>query len=206
MRGYARVSSAEQNLDPQIDAMMAAGVDREAIFIERSSGALSVANRPRLVMLLSALVPGDVLVVWRLDRLARDLFTLLTLLRDLEQRGVRILSLTDPIDTRTASGALVAQIFGALAQFERAQLRERQAAGIAARRRRGGSFGRPAALTPVQVIAARGLRAEGKTLREIARLFRVSRSPVAAAIAGLPPYAAGGEGAAGSANSSSDAP
>jgi DNA invertase Pin-like site-specific DNA recombinase len=113
---------------------------------------------------------------------------LLQFLADLEARGVSILSLTDPIDTRSASGQFIAQLFGALAQFERGQLRERQAAGIAAARARGQHLGRRAALSPRQVQAARALAGTGATQRAIAAALGCSRATINAALHGLPPY------------------
>ena len=187
-RGYARVSTAEQHLDLQLAALRAAGVATGDIFTDRASGAGDFGDRPGLVALLAALEPGDALVVWRLDRLCRGLAELLRLLASLAERGVRLVSLTESIDTRSAAGQLVLHVFGALGQFEREQLRERAAAGIEAARARGVHIGRPAVMTPDQVRAARTMASDGASIRTVARLFRVSRSAATAAIAGDRPY------------------
>jgi DNA invertase Pin-like site-specific DNA recombinase len=195
-RGYARVSTDEQHLDLQLSALWAAGVADDAIYIDRASGALAAASRPGLVALLEASKPGDVLVVWRLDRIARSLQHLLELLADLESRDVSIVSLTDPIDTTTASGRFVAQLFGALAQFERGQLLERQRAGIDAARARGVVFGRRAALSPHQAQAVRRMAMDGHSVRSMAQLFGVNRATIQAAIDGRPPYDVGNNASA----------
>lgn len=137
--GYARVSSVDQNLELQLDALEADGCDR--IFEDRLSGA--VAQRPGLVEALSHLRPGDTLVVWRLDRLGRSLRHLIEVVGDLEERGIGLRSLHEAIDTTTSTGRLVFQIFGALAEFERNLIRERTQAGLQASRARGRIGGRP---------------------------------------------------------------
>ncbi len=137
--GYARVSSADQNLELQLDALEAEGCDR--IFEDRLSGA--VAQRPGLVEALSHLRAGDTLVVWRLDRLGRSLRHLIEVVRDLEERGIGLRSLHEAIDTTTSTGRLVFQIFGALAEFERNLIRERTQAGLQSARARGRVGGRP---------------------------------------------------------------
>lgn len=138
--GYARVSTDEQSVDLQIDALKRAGCER--IFRDNDySGALK--SRPALDDALDYLEPGDTLVTWRLDRLGRSLSHLISLVADLERRGVAFRSLSEAIDTSTASGRLQFHMMGALAEFERALISERTKAGMAAARSRGVQFGRP---------------------------------------------------------------
>ena len=144
LAGYARVSTLDQNPDLQLDALRAAGCER--IFEDRASGAR--ADRPGLARALDWLREGDALVVWRLDRLGRSLPQLVATVRQLEERGFGFRSLTEGIDTTTASGTLVFHVFGALAQFERDLVGERTLAGLAAARERGRTGGRPSKLTP----------------------------------------------------------
>ena len=133
LAGYARVSTLDQNPELQIDALRAAGCGR--IFEDRASGARS--DRPGLAEALDWMRRGDTLVVWRLDRLGRSLPQLVATVRRLEAAGLGFRSLTEGIDTTTASGTLVFHVFGALAQFERDLTRERTMAGLAAARARG---------------------------------------------------------------------
>src|ERR687886_70961 len=142
--GYARVSTDDQNLDLQRDALHKAGC--ELIFDDTVSG--TKARRPGLEQALSHLRPGDTLVVWRLDRLGRSLRHLIDTVTALAERGVGFRSLTESIDTTTSGGKLVFHIFGALAEFERELIRERAKAGLAAARARGRIGGRPKSLTP----------------------------------------------------------
>jgi len=138
--GYARVSTDDQSLDLQIDALENAGctkIFRDAGF----SGAL--VSRPALDMVIGCLRRGDTLVTWRLDRLGRSLSHLIALVSDLEGKGVAFKSLSDAIDTRTAGGRLQFHMLGALAEFERALISERTRAGMAAARARGSVIGRP---------------------------------------------------------------
>ena len=137
--GYARVSSTEQNLDFQLDALTAAGCTK--VFSDTASGAK--AERPGLNEALACLRSGDALVVWRLDRLGRSLAHLISTVSELEERGVGFRSLQESIDTTTSGGKLVLQIFGALAEFERSVIRERTGAGLEAARARGRKGGRP---------------------------------------------------------------
>src|ERR1700736_1608001 len=139
--GYARVSTADQNLDLQRDALKKAGSKR--VFSDQMSGAR--ADRPGLAEALSHARQGDALVVWRLDRLGRSLPNLIEVVAELERRGVGFKSLTESIDTTTTGGKLIFHIFGALAEFERNLIRERTNAGLAAARARGRVGGRPKA-------------------------------------------------------------
>lgn len=141
--GYARVSTAEQNLDLQRDALLASGCER--VVTDKASGA--VAARPGLEKVKEQLRSGDTLVVWRLDRLGRSLRDLITWMTYLEEHGVALLSLHEAIDTATTSGKLTFHLFGALAEFERNLIRERTQAGLIAARARGRNGGRPTALT-----------------------------------------------------------
>ena len=141
--GYARVSTAEQNLDLQRDALIAAGCDK--VITDKASGA--TVPRPGLQKVKEQLRAGDMLVVWRLDRLGRSLRDLIGWMTYLEQEKIGLLSLHEAIDTNTTSGKLTFHLFGALAEFERNLIRERTQAGLAAARSRGKKGGRPNALS-----------------------------------------------------------
>lgn len=149
--GYARVWTADQNPDLQLDDLKAAGCYR--IFVDQASGALD--DRPELARVLDQLQPGNTLVVWRLDRLGRSLRHLIDVVEHLQGRGVGFRSLHENIDTTTPGGKLVFHVFGALAEFERDMIRERTTAGLAAARGPVGLTGpllqtyKPAALTHV---------------------------------------------------------
>ena len=131
--GYARVSTGDQRLDLQLDALQTAGCKR--VWSDRASGSLT--ERPQLVQLFDHLRPGDTLVVWRLDRLGRSVRHLIDLVGELGERGVGLRSLQEGIDTTTPGGRLVFHVFSALAQFEREVIIERSRAGVAAARARG---------------------------------------------------------------------
>ena len=141
--GYARVSTQEQNLALQLDALQNVGCDK--IYQEKVSGAS--VERPELKKLLELMREGDTLVIWKLDRLGRSLSHLISLVADLEQRQIGLLSLNDPVDTTTAQGRLIFRIFASLAEFEREVIRERTLAGLASARRRGQLLGRPKGLS-----------------------------------------------------------
>lgn len=141
--GYARVSTINQNLDLQIDALKNAGCEK--IYHDQISG--SVINRPALDSLLQDIRKDDVLVIWKLDRLGRSFKDLITLVNSLLERGIGLKSLNDPIDTTTAQGRLIFNIFGSLAEFERELIRERTLAGLEAARARGKKGGRPIGLS-----------------------------------------------------------
>jgi DNA invertase Pin-like site-specific DNA recombinase len=172
--GYARVSTDDQQPAMQIDALRADGCER--VFTEILSGAQR--QRPVLEKCLLELAPGDVLVVWRLDRLGRSLAHLIHLAEDLGRRRVGFRSLTEAIDTTSAQGRLVFHLMSSLAQFERELLAERAAAGLAAARKRGVAMGRPRAMSIEQVEHAKTLASDGKTVAQIAVLLGVSRSTV----------------------------
>ncbi|MCB1257908.1 MAG: recombinase family protein [Microthrixaceae bacterium] len=171
--GYARVSTADQNAALQHRALDAAGVERT--FTDQGVSG-SLAQRPELDRCLEQLRDGDTLVVWRLDRLARSLRNLLDLVEVLSARGVHLRSLTESIDTSSASGRLVLSVFGALAEFERELIRERTTAGLEAARARGVRIGRPVAVTDDQLAQARTLVAAGHRVGDVARTLGVGRS------------------------------
>lgn len=171
--GYARVSTVEQHVALQLDALHAAGV--EQVFVDEGvSGSLS--SRPELDRCLSMLRSGDTLVVWRLDRLARSLKNLLELVESLSSKGIHLRSLTEAIDTSSASGRLVLSVFGALAEFERSLIIERTQAGLAAARARGARIGRPSAMSSGQIEQARTLVSAGHRVSEVAESLGVGRS------------------------------
>ncbi len=170
--GYARVSTEDQNLDLQVDALTKAGCER--IFEDRLSGA--VAQRPGLAEAISFARQGDTLVVWRLDRLGRSLKNLIEVVGQMEERGIGLKSLKEAIDTTTSAGRLVFQIFGALAEFERNLIRERTLAGLAAARARGKQSGRPKKLGEAQVNLLYQLYDERKRpIAEICQLVGISK-------------------------------
>lgn len=173
--GYARISTADQSLDLQTDALRQAGCAR--IFTDTASGGL--AERPQLAAALDYLRPGDTLVVWRLDRLGRSLRHLVDTVSDFDVRGVGFRSIHESIDTTTSSGRLVFHIFCALAEFERDLIRERTHAGLAAARARGRVGGRRSALTPQKAAVARRLYdSREHTVAEIAKVLGVSRATI----------------------------
>ena len=136
--GYARVSTAEQSVEMQVEALKKAGVDETYIYNESVSG--SKKNRPELAKALRSLEAGDTLVVWKLDRIARSMTHLLELLEGLEARDLRFRSLTEGVETETPAGRLILHVLAALAQFERDLIRERSRAGVVAIER-GVKFG-----------------------------------------------------------------
>lgn len=170
--GYARVSTEDQNLSLQRDALDVAGCER--VFEEKESGAK--ANRPGLSEAIKYARHGDVLVVWRLDRLGRSLPDLVRIVGELEQAGIGFESLTEKIETATAAGRLVFHVFAALAEFERNVTRERTKAGLAAARARGRSGGRPG-VSPEKVTALRALASDlNKSPGEICKALGISRA------------------------------
>jgi DNA invertase Pin-like site-specific DNA recombinase len=178
--GYARVSTADQDPSLQLDALAGAGCAR--VFQDKASGART--DRPGLAAALAYLREGDVLVVWRLDRLGRSLPHLLETVNGLEGRGVGFRSLAEAVDTTTPGGRLVFHVFGALGQFERDLIRERTRAGLAAAAARGRKGGRPRALTEGKLRQARALLAQGLTVREAAARLKVGKTTLYAALGG----------------------
>jgi DNA invertase Pin-like site-specific DNA recombinase len=170
--GYARVSTHEQNLTPQTDALKKAGCQK--IFDDKVSGAGS--QRPGLDAALGYVREGDSLLVWRLDRLGRSLKDLIEIIGSLEKRGIGFRSLQESIDTTTSGGRLIFHVFGALAEFERNLIRERTRAGLAAARARGRKGGRPRALSSKKVELAYKLYDEKKyTVKEICQILEISK-------------------------------
>lgn len=170
--GYARVSTQDQSLDLQNDALRIAGC--EEIFSEKITG--KQRERPELQNCLRMLRKGDVLVVWKLDRLARSLKDLVELITELEAKQVGFRSITEAIDTTTAGGKLVFHIFGALAEFEHNLIRERTLAGLAAARARGRKGGRKLSMSPADIQKAAAMLLDPRiTKTEVAKYFGVSR-------------------------------
>jgi DNA invertase Pin-like site-specific DNA recombinase len=169
--GYARVSTYEQTHDLQIDALRQYGCAARHIFTDTCSGSVACAERPQLRRLCEQLREGDVLVVWNLDRLGRDLRDLLDFVDGLGQQGIGFVSLTQEwANTTSPMGTFLFQVFGGLAELERKRISERTKAGLAAARARGRKGGRKRKVTPEQLDrAAELMRARQLTVREIAR-------------------------------------
>lgn len=168
--GYARVSTQDQDPALQLDALKAAGCEK--VFTEKASGAQR--ERPQLQAALDYMREGDALVIWKLDRLARSLKQLIETVEGLAARGIGLRSLTEAIDTTTSGGKLIFHIFGALAEFERGVIRERTRAGLDAARARGRTGGRPPALSPDDLAAAKALlRDPDITVEQVARRLGV---------------------------------
>jgi len=171
--GYARVSTHDQTLHLQKDALEKAGCEK--IFTDQVSG--TKAERKGLTEALSHLREGDTLVVWRLDRLGRSLRHLIDTITALQERGVGFKSLTENIDTTTSGGKLVFHIFGALAEFEREIIRERTQAGLASARSRGKVGGRPKALTPKEIQMLNNMAADKSlTVADLCKTLGIGRT------------------------------
>ena len=171
--GYARVSTTEQNLDLQTDALKRAGCEK--IFTDRVTGARS--ERPGLDLTLPHLRKGDTLVVWKLDRLGRSIRHLIDTVGQLQEWKVGFRSLQDSIDTTTSGGKLVFHVFAALAEFERDLIRERTRAGLEAARARGKKGGRPPKLDQKKRAQALTLHKDkSNTIADICRTLRIGRS------------------------------
>ncbi|MGL4968490.1 MAG: recombinase family protein [Inquilinus sp.] len=176
--GYARVSTADQDPALQLDALAKAGCTR--VFQDKASG--GKADRPGLTAALAFVREGDILVVWKLDRLGRSLPHLIETVNALEIQGVGFRSLTEAIDTTTPGGRLIFHIFGALGQFERDLIRERTRAGLDAAAARGRRGGRKAVVTEEKLRRARTLIAQGLTVREAAARIKVGKTALYAAL------------------------
>jgi len=171
--GYARVSTADQTLALQQDALTKGGCSK--IFTDTASGATT--ERPGLTEALSYVRTGDTLVVWRLDRLGRSLKDLIERITQLQAKNIGFKSLTENIDTTTSGGKLIFHIFGALAEFERELIRERTQAGLSAARARGRTGGRPKALSEKRAAMARQLyQDKSYSIGEICKTLNISRA------------------------------
>lgn len=170
--GYARVSMDDQKMDLQIEALKQAGC--EDIYRDTVSG--SKAERPALSTMLKTLRKGDTVMVWRLDRLGRSLKNLVTIVHGLQSKEINFVSLTESINTTTASGNLVFHMFAAIAEFERNLIRERTLAGLAASRRQGRIGGRPKSLSSEdQLMVVALYKSKKHTLKEICRMSGISK-------------------------------
>jgi DNA invertase Pin-like site-specific DNA recombinase len=168
--GYARVSTQEQDPALQLDALAQAGCGR--VFTEKASGAQR--ERPQLAEALAYMRAGDTLVIWKLDRLARSLKQLIETTEALSAREIGLRSLTEAIDTTTSGGRLIFHLFGALAEFERAVIRERTRAGLDAARARGRVGGRPPALSAKDLSVAKALLRDPEiTVEQVAKRLGV---------------------------------
>jgi DNA invertase Pin-like site-specific DNA recombinase len=174
--GYARVSKGEKNLNLQVDALLKIGCEKRYIFHDKVSGAKE--ERLGLTECFKQLEPGDTLVIWRLDRLGRTLKHLVNLIEELKEKQIGFKSISDGhIDTTTASGELVFNIFSSLAQFERRLIQERTTAGLDAARARGRKGGRPA-LSPhnPKLLAAKHLQQQALSIQEICKKLNLSKA------------------------------
>lgn len=169
--GYARISTRDQNMAMQIEALTAAGA--ETIFRDTASGA---AVRPQLTAAIDALEEGDVLIVWKLDRLGRSLRQVIRTAGEIEERGAHFRSLTEQIDTTTPAGRVVFHVLAALAEFERDLIKERVATGIESARKAGKHLGRPSKFSKEKSEAARKMLNEGSTWSQITRVLGVSQA------------------------------
>lgn len=177
--GYTRVSTAGQDPALQLDALLAAGVQKRDVFSDVTSGAKSAAERPGMKKLLAYAEPGDTVVVWRIDRLGRSLIDVLNTVNLLRDRGIQVRSISDGIDPATSTGRLMLNMLATLAEYERELIVERINAGIAAARQNGTRFGRPAAdptVIAAKLAIAAEERAKGRTAEESAQLVGWSRA------------------------------
>ncbi len=177
--GYARVSTTDQDATLQHDALTEAGCER--LYTDQASGGRW--DRPELHKLLDGLREGDIVVVWKLDRLSRSLKDLLVLLERIEEAGAGFKSITEAIDTTTAAGRMMTQMLGAFAEFERQMIRERTRAGLAAAKKKGRVGGRPPKLTPEQKDAVIKMLDDGTRQADIARIFNVHPATISRLVA-----------------------
>jgi DNA invertase Pin-like site-specific DNA recombinase len=177
--GYARVSTIDQQTNLQTDALEKVGCER--IYVEHASGAK--ASRPELDRMLEALRPGDTVIVWRLDRLGRNLEHLIQLVNQFTENNIGFRSLTEQLDGTTAQGRMFLNLAGTFAQYEREGIIERTKAGLRAAKARGHIGGRPKALSDEQIIEIRKLHTSGSmTNRRISEIYQVSMSTINRAI------------------------
>jgi DNA invertase Pin-like site-specific DNA recombinase len=170
--GYARVSTDAQSLNLQIDALVKAGCKPEKIYTDKVSG--TAKNRPGLSLALEALHEGDILVVWKLDRLGRTVKGLVDFVAELHSKGIQFKSVTDSIDTSTPAGRFFFHTMASLAEMERDLLRERTQAGLAAARERGRVGGAPKVLNDGQIAMAKSAIEGGRSVRDVASDLKVS--------------------------------
>lgn len=183
--GYARVSTDDQRAEMQHAAFRKAGVDRKNIFTDKGLSGGTI-NRPALRRCLKKLEPGDTLIVWKLDRLSRNVRDFVIMADDLKERGIKLNSVSEHLDPDTTLGRAMMQIAAIFAEMERSNIRERTRAGVAEARGRGVKFGRKPALTPEQIEHAKELRTrkkDRKTPQQIARILKCSPATVYRALA-----------------------
>src|SRR5690625_3119159 len=177
--GYTRVSTASQDAQLQLDALVASGVQKPDVFSDVTSGSRAAIERPGMKRLMDYVEPGDTVVVWRIDRLGRSLIDVLNTVNLLRDKGVKIRSLSDGIDPETTSGRLMLGMLATLAEYERELITERVNAGIAAARQSGTRFGRPPvdpAVIAEKLDIAQSARRKGRTAAEAASLVGWSRA------------------------------
>lgn len=175
--GYARVSTADQSAQMQINALIAFGVPKNRIYSENMSGAKK--HRPALKQAMRVLREGDTLVVWKLDRVARSIRNLLDILEELEENGIAFRSITDNIETETPSGKLLIHIMGSIAEFERSISVQRTRAGVKDARERGVKFGAKEKLKTSDMPAVwRMINKEGRTRQEVADKYKVTTQTI----------------------------
>jgi DNA invertase Pin-like site-specific DNA recombinase len=174
--GYARVSTAEQNLAMQLDALSKAGVLDDNLYSEHVSGAAQ--RRPQLEMAISDARTGDTFIVWKLDRMGRSLLDLLAKLKTLEDEGVKFRSLTEGIDTTTPAGRMMVHMIGGLAQFERDLVVERTRAGVKRHIEAGGKIGADRVLTEPKLKQIHKRLAKGESVASVAKAFGVSTQAI----------------------------
>ena len=173
--GYARVSTIEQNLDLQLQALKKAGCQK--MYREKVSGA--TRQRPEFQRMLDQIRVGDVIVVWKLDRLARSTRDLLETIETIREAGAKFQSISEPwADTTTLAGKMIMTVFAGIAEFERGVIRERTGAGREAAKKRGVQFGRPPKLNREQAQLVRRLLDEGESVRDLAKTFDVHISTI----------------------------
>jgi len=174
--GYARVSTDDQDLSAQIDALSRAGVLPDNMHKDKASG---VANRrPGLALAIKDCRPGDTFIVWKLDRLGRNAIEVLTRLKWFEDNGIAFKSLTEAVDGTTPGGRFLAGILALNAQYERDLIAQRTARSMQYLKAQGRTFGRAMVLSPEQISAAQKLRDNGVPVSEIAKQFKVSRATI----------------------------
>lgn len=177
--GYTRVSTASQDAQLQLDALVDSGVQKRDVFSDVTSGSRTAIERPGMKRLMDYVEPGDTVVVWRIDRLGRSLIDVLNTVNLLRDKGVKIRSLSDGIDPETTSGRLMLGMLATLAEYERELITERVNAGIAAAKQNGTRFGRPPvdpAVIAEKLDIAQDARRKGRTAAEAASLVGWSRA------------------------------